>query len=393
MTELGAYETLPDIFEPESGDDIEPQIDEYDLTSSPNDFNVSTIFNFIERGSVKIPAFQRNYVWDIKRASRLIESLIIGLPIPQVFLYEQDRNQFLVVDGQQRLMTIYYFMRGRFPRAAKRAELRQVFDEHGRIPDVYLDNSEYFDRFALRLPDVAEGKPNRFNRLTYETLGDYRTTFDLRTIRNIIVKQVKPADGDSSIFEMFNRLNTGGVLLTPQEIRASMYHSEFLSALARLNLDPRWREFIGQQQPDNHARDIEVLLRATAMWKRGPEYTPSMTTFLNKFAQTASRWTNSELSELESTWEWFLRQSADVQGEALKSSGKLSIAMFDAAFGALARRRAAHGEFQIPHAYLASLATDATFRENTDDRPTDRGHVRNRVQRAEEVLLTTLPNG
>ena len=62
-------------------------IDEYDLTSTPNDFNILTINSFIESGSIKIPGFQRNYVWDIKRASKLIESLILGLPIPQIFLY------------------------------------------------------------------------------------------------------------------------------------------------------------------------------------------------------------------------------------------------------------------------------------------------------------------
>jgi Protein of unknown function DUF262 len=58
--------------------------------------------------------------------------LIIGLPVPQVFLYEEDRNKFLVIDGQQRLMTVYYFMSGRFPRRDKRSELIAVFDEHGQ---------------------------------------------------------------------------------------------------------------------------------------------------------------------------------------------------------------------------------------------------------------------
>ncbi len=65
--------------------DDDYQIDEYDLTATPNDFNVVTIHSFIESGSVKIPGFQRNYVWDIKRASKLIESLILGLPVPQSF--------------------------------------------------------------------------------------------------------------------------------------------------------------------------------------------------------------------------------------------------------------------------------------------------------------------
>ena len=63
------------------GDD-DGQIDEYDITATPNDFNILTLFSFIEAGAVKIPGFQRNYVWDQVRASKLIESLIIGIPVP-----------------------------------------------------------------------------------------------------------------------------------------------------------------------------------------------------------------------------------------------------------------------------------------------------------------------
>ena len=84
----------------------ELQVDEYDITATPNDFNVMTLHSFIESGAVRIPGFQRNFVWDLGRASKLIESLILGLPVPQLFLYEQARNRFLVIDGQQRLMSI-----------------------------------------------------------------------------------------------------------------------------------------------------------------------------------------------------------------------------------------------------------------------------------------------
>lgn len=389
-TDIEYQSPLP--VEPELVDEISPQIDEYDLTSSPNDFNVTTIYHFIERGSVKIPGFQRNYVWDVKRASRLIESIIIGLPIPQIFLYEQGRNTFLVIDGQQRLMTIYYFIKGRFPKPSKRAELRDIFDREGSIPDNILKDDDYFDRFYLRLPDIAEGTPNKFSGLTYESLGEYQSTFDLRTIRNIIVKQLKPIDdGDSSIFEMFNRLNTGGVLLTPQEIRTSLYHSDFLTTLSRLNNDPRWRAMLGQPQPDNHARDVEVLLRATALWKRGPSYRPSMTKFLNKYAQDAAKPNSLDFQDLNQTWNWFLNQVANLDVTPLKSpSERLSVAMFDAAFAALARHRAAVGDYTIPKKFFARLASDERFRKNVDDRPTDGSHVRKRIQQAEEILLAEL---
>ena len=88
-----------DWFDDYAEDADELQVEEYDITSSPNDFNVMTLYNFVESGAVRIPGFQRNYVWDLGRASKLIESLILGLPVPQLFLYEQTRNNFLVIDG------------------------------------------------------------------------------------------------------------------------------------------------------------------------------------------------------------------------------------------------------------------------------------------------------
>lgn len=372
----------------EGEEETAAQIDEYDLTSSPNDFNVSTIFNFIGSGSVKIPAFQRNYVWDVKRASRLIESLIIGLPVPQIFLYEEARNSFLVVDGQQRLMTIYYFMRGRFPKWAKRAELRKIFDEHGSIPDDIFNSNDYFEQFRLKLPAIGEETPNKFTGLTYETLNDYKTQFDLRTIRNIIVKQVKPSADHSSIYEMFNRLNTGGTLLSPQEIRVSLYHSKLLDLLATINVDQRWQDLTRRAQPDLHMRDVELLLRATAMWRTGPTYNPSMATFLNKFAAHAQqRFDQDDLDKVRDVFDWFLGSLTDeLAGDLRTDRNKLITTLFESVFAACAERWEAEGAFDIPQNFITTLAVDGEFRGASDTRPTDRRNVRNRLARAKEVL-------
>ena len=209
---------------------------EYEVSSTPNDFNTKTIIDFIESGLFKIPGFQRNYIWDIKRASKLIESLIIGLPIPQVFLYEEGKNNYLVIDGQQRLLTIYFFYKKRFPKSEKRSEIRQIFNENNRIPDEYLHNDDYFSDFKLKLND-ATIRDNKLDGLNYLTLGEFKTNFELRTIRNIMIKQNVPTDDDSAMFEIFNRLNSGGVILKPQEIRTSLFHSNFYDQLYRLNLN------------------------------------------------------------------------------------------------------------------------------------------------------------
>jgi len=79
-------------FEDYAEDVNDTQIDEYDITAAPNDFNVLTIYNFLEAGSVRIPGFQRNYVWDLGRASKLIESLLLGLPVPQAATMTSGRD-------------------------------------------------------------------------------------------------------------------------------------------------------------------------------------------------------------------------------------------------------------------------------------------------------------
>ena len=87
------------------------------------------------------------------------------------------------------------------------------------------------------------------------------------------------------MFEVFNRLNTGGINLKPQEIRTSMYHSEFYNMLYNANSWGAWRRLLGGCLPDLHMKDVEILLRGFAMLIDVNNYAPSMVRFLNQFAQ------------------------------------------------------------------------------------------------------------
>lgn len=365
-------------------------IDQYDLTATPNDFNILTIFNFIQSGAVKIPGFQRNYVWDLRRASKLVESLIIGLPVPQVFLYEEARNRFLVIDGQQRLMSIYYFMTQRFPRKEKRPELRRIFEANGQIPENVLQDDKYFGKFNLRLPEALPGHPSKFAGLNYATLGDYKTTFELRPIRNIIVKQVSPKDDDSAIYEIFNRLNSGGMNLAPQEIRTSLYHSEFYEMLYRINTRPRWRTLLGLPEPDLHMKDIEVLLRGFAMLSRSSDYRPSMVKFLNVFSKDAKAFTKDTVRYLEILFDSFLDSCSDLAPDAFFTlTNRFSVTLFDAVFASLCAQ-AYHEkktiEGRLLPTSLAALKTDGAFSKAAERGTTVRTNVATRLERANEIL-------
>ena len=311
--EVNRYE--PDVIDADESDNDSYPIDQYDLVSSPNDFNVKTIVDFIDSGVVIIPGFQRNFVWDIKRASRLIESLIVGLPVPQIFLYEQGRDMYLVIDGQQRLMSIYYFVKERFPRKEKLPALRSMLQGQSTISEDVLLNDDYFGGFKLNLPENVPEQPNRFHGRLYSSLDDdHQRSFYLRTIRNIVVRQVAP-EGDDAMYEIFNRLNSGGMNLTAQEIRRCMFDSKFYDLLYKTNTEERWRNLVGAHVPDIHMKDVEILLRGFAMLMQGPTYRPSMVKFLNGFSKQARSFDGDELNSLQSLLHSFLNSCNDLTPE------------------------------------------------------------------------------
>ncbi len=372
----------------EYDDNDESQIDEYDLTTSPNDFNIKTISDYIESGVINIPSFQRNYVWEINQASKLIESLILGLPVPQIFLYEEGRNKWLVIDGQQRLLSIYYFVKQRFPKKEKRTELRNIFSEHGnKLPEEILNDDGFFVDFKLKLPKLLSDKQNKFNGLTYDTLDDYKFRFDMRPLRNIIVKQNVPNNDNSSIYEVFNRLNTGGVNLELQEIRISLYHSEFYKMLFRLNENSRWREILKLPEPDFRSKDIDILLRSFAMLVDFDNYKPPLKSFLNQFANKTQKYDNETNQYLEKLFKSFLRACRKLPNEAFFKS-RFSPALFEAVFTAKCKQKYQNrklGMKLLNYNDIERLKKDKNFQSSTGG-TMSKEKVQNRLNAASKII-------
>ncbi|WP_198019817.1 DUF262 domain-containing protein [Hyphomonas sp. L-53-1-40] len=325
----------------EQGEDDEAlSVTQFDITSSPNDFNLMTLMSFMDTGAIVIPHYQRNYTWDKKRASKLVESLIIGLPVPQLFFYEESRNKFAVLDGQQRLMSIYFFWKGRFPKTDKRGELREIFSDNNFFPPEVLADNQYFSEFSLYLPASTEERQSPFHQLKYETLDEHKSTLELRTIRSVIIKQNDPnpeEDGQSAVYEIFDRLNTGGMNLKPQEIRSNIYFSDFYNSINKLNKNAEWRKLIGRPNIDTNLRDVELLLRLFAMLTFSDKYSPSMTRFLNRFSAVAKKqFTQVEIELCEGIFEKFLEYCSK-DFSAFSPGGRFSIGTTESVFRAAAR--------------------------------------------------------
>ena len=379
-------------FDEYAEDRDELQIEEYDITASPNDFTVMMLCSFVDSGLVRIPGFQRNFVWDLGRASKLIESLILGLPVPQLFLFEQERNKFLVIDGQQRLMSIYYFVKKRFPRIERRADIRSICDREGGMSDRVLHDDYYFQTFDLRLTSDVPDRENKLSGLSYATLGDYRSRLDLRPIRNIIVKQNAPIGDDSSMFEMFNRLNSGGVNMRPQEIRTSLYDSEFYKMLYRINAEcQEWRKLLRSDAPDLHMKDIEILLRGFAMLMDGAHYAPSMVSFLNRFSQECRKNSAEKNDYLERLFRSFLRACARLPDDVFlnKQNNRFNIALYEAVFAGSGKRAIAESrliEGMLDAGRIRDLETDKEFSSAALEGTTNTANVEKRLSRAEVIV-------
>lgn len=376
-------------FENEGDEENNYSFKEYDVASTPNDFNTKTIIDFIESGLFKVPGFQRNYVWDIKRASKLIESLIIGLPIPQVYLYEEGKNNYLVIDGQQRLLTIFFFYKKRFPKREKRSELRQIFDENGKFPEDYLYSDEYFEDFKLKLSDSLSD--NKLHGLNYSTLGELKNSFDFRTMRNVMIKQNFPSDDDSAMFEIFNRLNSGGVVLTPQEIRTSLYHSTFYNQLYKLNLNSNWRRVINKPDPDIHMKDVEILLRGFALLLNSENYSPSMTRFLNQFSKKSRSYKEDSLNYFKQLFENFCDYVSSLNPNMfISTNGRFSITVFESIFVSLCIKAVLNQTFEFSkttNEKIEKLKTNQEFITATQTNTAGKKNVETRLKLAKEILL------
>lgn len=366
-------------------------VSEYDITASPNDFNIITLFNYMESGIIRIPIFQRGYVWDIRRASKLIESLLLGLPVPQIFLYSSGKNRLDVIDGQQRLLSIYYFLLKRFPRKEKRIVLRGILDKEGKIPPKILNDSKYFREFKLVLKSIDNQTRNKFNNLNYETLDEDKFTLDLRTIRSVVIKQNSPT-GNSSMFEIFNRLNTGGVNLKAQEIRASLYHSDFYVSLYKLNLEEKWRKFLGQPEPDLNMRDIEIILRAFALLTNSASYKPSMSRFLNEYSHRAKSYSDSEINYLADLFKSFLEISNELpENIFINERKRFSIVRFEAVYFGVCHGAYKKHSIQInkPEEYenkIGDLYAKPDFRTASLEKTASKANVGIRLDLAKKVF-------
>lgn len=344
--------------------DLEASPPRYEIVTYPADYTLEGLVTKYRRGQIRIPGFQRKFVWRLPQASRLIESFLLGLPVPAIFLYvDATDNTLQVIDGQQRLLSVVYFFEGFFgpPEHGKRI----VFSLQG-----LNEKSPYYGK---TLEDLRTANEPAFNQLSDSVL------------RAFVVKQLDPAD-ETSIYHVFERLNTGGVQLASQEIRNCIYHGPLNELLGQLNREGSWRRIFGKAVEDKRQRDVELILRFLALSQASETYEKPMKDFLSKFMLRNRAPGDERIEQLrQSFFQTAETVAAKLGDRPFNIRAGLNAAVFDAVFVAIGRNLGRVPE-DLPERYQG-LLRDEQFRAATTSGTTDIEIVRKRLALAEKTLI------
>ena len=300
------------------------------ISSYGADYTVDTLVKRLNSGAFYVPPFQREFVWSQPQASRFVESLLLGLPVPNVFVARELQSpKHLIIDGQQRLKTLQYFF-------------ENYFIDHNR---------------KFQLKDVA---PEWSGKTVEDLDADDKLRLEDSIVRVTIFKQDHP-DDDQSIYSVFERLNTGGTKLYPQEIRNCVSHGAFIELLKELNQNEDWRSIFGA--PSKRQKDQELILRFLAFYFEGENYKSPMRNFLNIFTGKYRNVSASKTLEFRKVFADTIQTIHSAIGRKAfrPRSTTLNAAVFDSVMVGVAKRidcRPISDLEQLRNAYEKLLSTD-----------------------------------
>jgi len=333
---------------------------EFDISVSPADPTLELLAQKVQAKDIIIPFYQRKYVWKIEQASRLIESFLMGLPVPQVFLYVNDEDQLEIIDGQQRIMSVKYFFEGYFGEA----------DLQGR-------------RQIFRLKGLSER--SEYNGKTFDELSrrDQRRLKNT-SLRSIHIKQLKPNLRNDSVFHIFERLNTGGTQLKPQEIRNAVYRGPIVDELKKLNDNQNWRAILGISSQDKNQKDIEILLRLFSLFEIWSDYEKPMLHYLNNQMNKNKDFTSERALRFRERFPVAVKLVAETIRRPFRPRGVLNAAMLDAVMVAVLEDSTIKSE-KLNLAYN-KLLEDFRFEGLLRGATTDTSIVKDRIKIAKLAL-------
>jgi len=244
----------------------------------PKDYSIRELFEMYKDGELYLrPAFQRLFVWDPVKSSRLVESIFLDIPIPVIYLAEEENGSFTVIDGQQRLKSFFDFMDGEL-------SLRKLLV-------------------------LSELNGKKFTELDNE----HKSKLKKATLHTIVIKKESQED---IRFEIFERLNTGAVKLNDQELRNCMFRGGYNEFLKELAGDKDFLFLLGLREPHKRMMDRELVLRFFAFYHSTYlRYEQPMKSFLNSEMRNYAFLDEKEMEKLRKLFKKSIDLTKTVFGE------------------------------------------------------------------------------
>lgn len=206
-------------------------------------------------------------------------------------------------------------------------------------------------------------------------------------IHATVFKQDLPEGEINSVYEVFERINTGGIKLSPQEIRSCICHGNFNDYIHKLNDTAEWRALYGPKS--KRLKDIELILRFMAFYEKGDKYASPMKHFLNDYMKEKRNFSDDRLKDLGNTFiETVKFITKSLGNRTFRPDRSLNTAVFDAVASALAHRLAAK-EAPGSEAALAAYDTllqNERFVEGYIRSTADEENVKKRMEEAQKAF-------
>ena len=304
---------------------------EIDVREDP--FSIVDLVRKIDRKALNLaPDFQRNEVWDDKKKSRFIESILLNYPLPPLYLNQQESGVYLVVDGLQGTSSFYKFVKDKY--ALQGLETLR-----------WLNNKRFSDLEQIIQARIEDRKLNCYI--------------------------LKPSVPLGVVYDIFNRINTGGMALNRQEIRQALYQGPAISLLKKLVAEAPFSEWLGKRLNSRRMIDQEAVLRCIAFARVDglKSYKGNPDKFLNdtlKQLNIDSKEAAAERREISEQFPQVMQIAKELLGEdafrlPIRMRGRLNMPVMESIYRALSLHPKSfwlEHRSQLPERHRALLANE-----------------------------------